>query len=78
MGLPAVCYVVSDVSGSFSFGLVPPGTYTLTPYFHSPTTKYEVTPGRLEVTVGHNDVILQQSFKVNIDWGFLIIHSSER
>lgn len=64
VALPAVCYMVSDVSGSFSFGLVPPGTYTLAPYFHSPTTKYEVTPSKVEVTVGHNDVLLQQPFKV--------------
>ena len=64
MGLPAVCYVVSDAAGSFTFSLVSPGVYTLAPYFHSPTTKYEVTPSKLEVMVSHDDLLLQQPFKV--------------
>ncbi|KAG0714078.1 Nodal modulator 1 [Chionoecetes opilio] len=64
LGQTTVCYMVSDAAGSFTFGLVPPGVYTLAPYFHSPTTKYEVTPSRLEVVVGHEDLVLQQPFKV--------------
>uniref|UniRef100_A0A0P4W9J4 SD-repeat containing protein B domain-containing protein n=1 Tax=Scylla olivacea TaxID=85551 RepID=A0A0P4W9J4_SCYOL len=64
LGLPAMCYVVSDATGSFTFGLVSPGVYMLAPYFHSSTTKYEVTPSKLEVVVSHNDLVLQQPFKV--------------
>nr|XP_053652590.1 nodal modulator 3-like [Cherax quadricarinatus] len=64
VGIPAVCHVISGTGGVFSFGSVPPGTYILIPYFHSPTTKYEVTPSQLEVTVEHDDLILQQTFKV--------------
>ncbi|KAG7157860.1 Nodal modulator 3-like, partial [Homarus americanus] len=64
IGMPVVCHVVSGTGGVFSFSAVPPGVYALTPYFHSTTTKYEVTPSQLELTVGHDDLILQQPFKV--------------
>lgn len=64
MGIAVVCHVLSNNAGVFSFGNVSPGTYVLTPYFHSPTTKYEVSPSQLEFAVGHNDLILQQPFKV--------------
>ncbi|KAK7072547.1 hypothetical protein SK128_022649 [Halocaridina rubra] len=63
-GVPVICHTVSNKEGTFEFGAVAPGTYIITPYFHSETTKYEVTPAHLEVTVGHDDVILQQPFKV--------------
>lgn len=60
-----VCHMLSGEGGIFSFGSVAPGTYILTPYFHSSITKYEVTPAQLEVTVLHDDLILQQPFKVS-------------
>nr|XP_045584151.1 nodal modulator 3-like isoform X1 [Procambarus clarkii] len=64
VGVPVVCHVMSGTGGMFSFGSVPPGTYILIPYFHSTTTRYEVTPSQLEITVKHDDMILQHPFKV--------------
>lgn len=62
--LPVLCHVVSGKDGVFEFSSVAPGDYILTPYFESDTTKYEVIPGLIVVAVGHDDVVLQQAFKV--------------
>lgn len=64
IGVPVLCHVVSDEKGVFLFGSVSPGTYVLTPFFQSDTTKYEVTPDKQEIVVGHEDITLQQPFKV--------------
>ncbi|KAK3877987.1 hypothetical protein Pcinc_017343 [Petrolisthes cinctipes] len=59
-----VCHSVSGAGGSFVFAAVPPGKYLLVPYFHSTTTRYEVTPPTLEVTVIHRDLTLTNPFKI--------------
>lgn len=64
IGIPVLCHTASNKEGIFGFASVAPGTYVITPYFHSETTKYEVVPGQLEVTVDHDDLFLQQAFKV--------------
>lgn len=61
----AVCYAVSNARGGFVFEAVPPGDYVLVSHFHSNTTRYEVTPTTLKVTVLHKDLSLPNPFKVN-------------
>ena len=59
-----LCSVVTDKKGEFVFPVVPTGKYSLIPHYQSSTTRFEVSPGLKEVTVGLDSYRLQEPFKV--------------
>ncbi|CAL4132988.1 unnamed protein product, partial [Meganyctiphanes norvegica] len=60
--LVVLCHINSDANGVFNFDTVPTGSYSLTPFFQSEETKYEVIPAVYEVIIANADVALEQPF----------------
>ncbi|MCL4120381.1 UNVERIFIED_CONTAM: hypothetical protein GTU68_024145, partial [Idotea baltica] len=61
---PLVCHTTPDQKGKYSFSNVPLGKYSVVPHFVSGDVRYVVEPSSVEVEVGHDDVQVQEVFKV--------------
>lgn len=60
-----ICHVVSEVSGKFSFPVIPPGEYTVVPHYkRAQNIKFDVHPQLLHFTVQHSSVQLTTPFQV--------------
>lgn len=60
-----ICHVVSEASGKFSFPVVPPGQYSVVPYYKgTQNIKFDVHPQLLHFTVQHASVQLTSPFQV--------------
>uniref|UniRef100_A0A146KZQ6 Nodal modulator 1 n=1 Tax=Lygus hesperus TaxID=30085 RepID=A0A146KZQ6_LYGHE len=60
-----ICHVSSDARGVFNFPQVSPGEYVLVPHYKgSKSTKFDVHPRSLRISVGHNSLHLPSPFQV--------------
>ncbi|XP_066258919.1 BOS complex subunit NOMO3 [Euwallacea similis] len=65
-GLPSkdifLCHMTTSSSGEFTFPVVPSGTYYVVPYYKEGNIHFQ--PARIEFSVQHKDVKLEQNFQV--------------
>ena len=64
-GLTQLCSIQTDNKGRFVFPVVRPGTYTLLPFYQTAATKFEVSPGWMEVEVAGGSLLLAAPFTVS-------------
>ncbi|KAL4602871.1 hypothetical protein ACB092_10G084400 [Castanea dentata] len=60
----ALCHVVSDADGLFTFKSIPCGSYELIPYYKGENTVFDVSPTVVSVSVEHQHVTIPQKFQV--------------
>ncbi|KAI4349753.1 hypothetical protein L6164_010313 [Bauhinia variegata] len=60
----ALCHVVSDAAGKFTFSSIPCGNYELVPYYKGENTIFDVSPASVSVNVKHQHVTVPQKFQV--------------
>ncbi|GAB2282181.1 hypothetical protein Dimus_016732 [Dionaea muscipula] len=60
----ALCHVVSDAEGKFTFKSIPCGVYELVPYYKGENTVFDVSPPSITVSVEHHHVSVSQKFQV--------------
>jgi len=64
-GLTQLCHIKTDNRGRFMFPVVPPGKYKLVPFYQTSSTKFEVTPQMMDITVTSNSLQLPSPFIVS-------------
>ncbi|KAM0954506.1 putative carboxypeptidase-like, regulatory domain superfamily, immunoglobulin-like protein [Dioscorea sansibarensis] len=60
----ALCHVISDADGKFSFSSIPCGVYELVPYYKGENTVFDVSPRSVVVSVEHHHVTIPEKFQV--------------
>lgn len=63
-GRVPVCHVVSGSDGVFVFSSIPPGLYSVVPFYKGENIKFDVTPNEVNFTVAHSSFVFLQVFKV--------------
>jgi len=64
-GLTQLCHIKTDNRGRYVFPVVPPGEYKLVPFYKTSSTKFEVSPQFLDVTVKSGSVVMSSPFTVS-------------
>lgn len=59
-----LCLVTSSSTGEFTFPVLPTGSYFVLPYYKEKNIHYQ--PDKIDFSVKHESVILEQSFEVFI------------
>lgn len=65
-----ICHVTTGVSGEFVFPVVPSGNYFVTPYYKDANIYY--LPEKIEFSIKHTSVQLNQNFQVHFNVLILI------
>lgn len=60
----ALCHTVTGVDGHYSFKDLVPGRYTLAAFRRTPHTQFVLSPDSLTMEVGHGDVEIKDTFKL--------------
>lgn len=59
-----ICHVVSGSDGTFKFLTIPPGEYTIVPFYKGENIKFDVSPNEVNFTIKHSSFTFGKVFKV--------------
>lgn len=60
----SICSIKSNSNGIFEFPSVPPGKYTIVPFYKQRNVQFEMQPKQIEFNVEHNSLELDRKFQV--------------
>lgn len=64
MSTTALCSVLTDSNGLYSFPGVPCGQYTLQAQHPDPSSTFEIQPASLQAVVGHGNAVVSEQFVI--------------